>query len=210
MARALTRIANSVPVLPGEEESFFADARRADALVALASARIAADPDPDRATVVVHASVDPLGPPDTGFEIEGGPPIPAASAARLLCNARLQTVLESPTGDVVGLGRMSREPSAWMVRQVRHRDRGCTFPRCGSRRFTEAHHIVWWERGGSTDLGNLTLVCGFHHKLVHEHGWSIRQDPDRGQVGWFRPDGTRFRSGPAPPSKPLAEVLAAG
>jgi hypothetical protein len=200
VARALTRIVDSVPVLPGEEESLFADARRADALVALASARIAGDPDPDRASVVVHASVDPLGPRDTGFEIEGGPPIPAASAARLLCNARSQTVLENPAGTmVVGLGRMTREPSAWMVRQVRHRDRGCTFPRCGSRRFTEAHHIVWWERGGWTDLDNLTLVCWFHHKLVHEHGWTIRRGSDGG-VGWFRPDRTRFRSGPAPPS----------
>lgn len=199
VARALTRIAGSVPVLPGEEEPLFADARRADALVALASSRIAADPDPDRATLIVHASVDPLGSPDTGFEIENGPPIPATTAARLLCNARSQTVVEEPAGDVVGLGRMTREPSAWMVRQVRHRDRGCTFPGCGSRRFTEAHHILWWERGGRTDLDNLTLVCWFHHKLVHEHGWSIRRQPDDGVVGWFRPDGTRFHSGPAPP-----------
>ncbi len=210
VARALTRIADSVPVLPGEEEPLFADARRADALVALASSRIAADPDPDRATVVVHASVDPLGAPDTGFEIEDGPPIPAASAARLLCNARSQTVLENSAGTAVGLGRMTRVPSAWMVRQVRHRDRGCTFPRCGSRRFTEAHHIVWWEHGGRTDLHNLTLVCGFHHKLVHEHGWSIRRGSG-GDVGWFRPDGTRFESGPAPPAgKSVTEVLQAG
>ena len=198
VARALTRIADTVPVLPGEEESLYADARRTDALVALASARIAADPDPDRATVVVHASVDPAGQPHTGFEVEDGPPIPAESAARMLCNARSQTVLEDAAGTAVGLGRMTREPSAWMVRQVRHRDRGCTFPGCGSRRFTEAHHIVWWERGGSTDLGNLTLVCWFHHKLVHEHRWSIRREAG-GVVGWLRPDGTRFHSGPAPP-----------
>jgi hypothetical protein len=198
VARALTRIANAAPVLPGEEEPLFADARRADALVALASTRIANDPDPDRATVVVHASVDPLGPPDTGFEVEGGPPIPAASADRMRCNSRSQTVLENRAGAVIGLGRMSREPSAWMARQVRHRDRGCTFPGCGSRRFTEAQHIVWWEHGGRTDLENLALVCFFHHKLVHEHGWRIRRAGD-GQVRWFRPDGTRFVSGPAPP-----------
>ncbi|MDQ5815099.1 MAG: hypothetical protein M3516_02205 [Actinomycetota bacterium] len=27
-----------------------------------------------------------------------------------------------------------------------------------------------WEHGGTTDLNNLTLVCCFHHKLVHEYG----------------------------------------
>ena len=55
VARALERLADTLPVMPGEEEACHADARRADALVALCSARIGADPDPDRATVVIHA-----------------------------------------------------------------------------------------------------------------------------------------------------------
>jgi hypothetical protein len=58
--------------------------------------------------------------------------------------------------------------------------------------------VVWWERGGRTDLDNLVLVCTFHHKLVHEYGWSLRRDTD-GPVEWFHPDGTRYRAGPAPP-----------
>ena len=62
-----------------------------------------------------------------------------------------------------------------MIRQVRYRDRECRFPGCGSRRFTEAHHIVWWRDGGRTDLDNLLLICSFHHRLVHEHGWSLRR-----------------------------------
>src|SRR5712691_3672204 len=41
VARALERMAESLPVMPGEEDPYFAHARRADALVALASARIA-------------------------------------------------------------------------------------------------------------------------------------------------------------------------
>jgi hypothetical protein len=52
--RAMDRVAGSLPVLPGEEDPYYAEARRADALVALASARVGEDPDPDRATVVVH------------------------------------------------------------------------------------------------------------------------------------------------------------
>lgn len=41
--------------MPGEEDPFYASARRADALVLLCSAQLASDPDPDRATVIVHA-----------------------------------------------------------------------------------------------------------------------------------------------------------
>jgi hypothetical protein len=177
-------------------------ARRADALVALASARLAGDADPDRATVVVHAPLEALAPSGgsrRGCEVEGGGVIHPATAKRLLCNARVQTVIEDGAGEAVGFGRLSRVPSAGMLRQLRYRDRECRFPGCGARRFAQAHHIVWWERGGATDLENLVLLCHFHHKLVHEHGWSIRRAGS--EVEWRRPDGARFRAGPAPPSR---------
>ena len=122
--------------------------------------------------------------------------IHSETARRLLCNGRVQ-VIEQGTGSVVGVGRVSREPPAWMMRQLRHRDGGCRFHRCGARRFTQAHHIVWWEHGGATDLDNLLLVCSSHHKLVHEHGWSIRGPATRAE--WLRPDGSTFVAGPGPP-----------
>jgi hypothetical protein len=84
-----------------------------------------------------------------------------------------------------------------MIRQVRHRDRECRFPGCGSRRFTEAHHIVWWRNGGRTDLDNLLLICSFHHRLVHEYGWRVRRDL-AGEVSWHRRDGTKYHAGPSP------------
>ncbi|MEX2420606.1 MAG: DUF222 domain-containing protein [Actinomycetota bacterium] len=70
VARALERLAETIPVMPGEEDAHFAPARRADALVALCSARIAADADPDRATVVVHAQAQGLAGGTGGCEIE--------------------------------------------------------------------------------------------------------------------------------------------
>ncbi len=119
---------------------------------------------------------------------------------RLACDGRVQTVLEDPRGQPVRLGRMTREPPAWMLRQLKYRDRECAFPGCGARRFTQAHHIVWWKRGGPTDLENLVLVCTFHHRLVHEYRWKIKRDPD-GEIQWFLPDGTRYRTGPGPPAE---------
>jgi hypothetical protein len=198
VAKALERLAESISMMPGEQDPCSADARRADALVALCSARIAEDPDPDRATVVVHAKLDGLISGKGGCELENGPVIHPETARRLLCEARIQTVIEDEAGRPLGLGRMTREPSAWMIRQLRYRDVECTFPGCGARRFTKAHHIKWWEHGGPTDLDNLLLVCSFHHKLVHEHGWSVVSKKD-GVILWFHPDGSPYRAGPAPP-----------
>ncbi len=206
VARALQRLSRTIPHMPDEQDEVFAPARRADALVALCSARIADDPDPDLATVVVHAQARGLADGTGGCEVEDGPVIHPETARRLLCNARVQTVIEDVRGNVLDFGRMSREPSAAMVRQVRYRDRECTFPGCGARRFTEAHHIVWWRHGGRTDLSNLLLICSFHHRLVHELGWSVRREAE-GEVGWFHPDGIRYLAGPSPGAPAGARLL---
>jgi uncharacterized protein DUF222 len=72
ITKALERVAESIPDMPGaEEDPYPQDAKRAGALVALCSARISADPDPDRATVVVHARLEGLVSGSGGCEIRG-------------------------------------------------------------------------------------------------------------------------------------------
>jgi Domain of unknown function (DUF222) len=205
VARALERVARTIPRMPDDDEATSADARRADALVAVCSAQIAVDGSPDRATVVIHAQANGLEQGIGGCEVEDGPVIHPTSVRRALCNARTQVVLEDELGNVLGLGRARREPPAWMLRQVRYRDRECRFPGCGMRRFTEAHHLRWWRHGGRTELGNLALICSFHHRLVHEQRWSVRRRSD-GEMDWFRPDGTRYRAGPSPGDPPEQQL----
>jgi hypothetical protein len=197
---ALQRALDRVAVMPDEGPPWSADARRADALVALCSAAIGADPDPDRATVVLHARVDAAGMHhrDRDRRRHGGPRSPAE---RLVCDARVRVVLEDDRGAPVGLGRLSRQPAPWMVRQLRYRDRGCRFPGCGTNAFTQAHHIECWSRGGRTDLDNLLLVCSFHHRLVHEHGWAIHRRRT-GELDWITATGERYRAGPRAPAPP--------
>jgi hypothetical protein len=198
VAKALDRLARDVPIKPDEEGPTWTDARRADALVALCSSRGRPENEPDRATVIVHARIDESAEELSECEIEDGQAIDPDTAHRLACNARRQTVVEDESGLPVRLGRMTREPPAWMVRHLKYRDGECRFPGCGSKRFTQAHHIVWWDKGGRTDLENLVLVCTFHHRLVHEYGWRVRRDGD-GTVSWFRREGEPYRAGPAPP-----------
>ncbi len=195
VARALDRLGEQIPVMPDEASARLVGARRADALVALCSVQLADDADPDRATVVVHAELDALLDPDANALIENGPVIGGTTLHRLLCNARMQLVVERPDGTVHGIGHVTREPAPWMMRQLRHRDGTCRFPGCDARRFTQAHHVEWWSRGGETSLDNLVLVCAFHHRLVHEHGWGLARDDD-GELTWVRPDDARSRAGP--------------
>src|SRR5205085_8634711 len=86
VAKALERLAEKLPTMPGEDDPYYALARRADALVALASTQVANDADPDRATVVVHASLDALLSADRGCKVEGGGVVHAQTARRLLCS----------------------------------------------------------------------------------------------------------------------------
>ncbi|MBT8207008.1 MAG: HNH endonuclease, partial [Acidimicrobiia bacterium] len=170
--KALHRIATDSEADPetGEFERY--QARCADALVRIASHSIAADSDVDRATIVVHADAATLLTGSGPAEIESGPTIAHSVLRRLACDSRLELVMDGPDGQPVGIGRRSRVVPGWLKRQLNHRDRGCRFPGCGRIRWTQAHHIIHWADGGRTDLDNLIMLCGFHHRFLHDRGWS--------------------------------------
>ena len=212
VAGALDRLAGSLAGDPDEPEPQLSiEARRADALVALASREVEGDQDADRATVVVHAGIEALAGDRRGCELEGAPVIHPEVARRLACDCRLHVVAEDGERNALGIGRMSRNVPPWLLRQLKYRDRGCTFPGCGSGRFLHAHHVIHWSRGGATDVDNLVLLCGFHHRLVHEHRWSVVLDRS-GITEWFRPSGRRYEPSAsaartvvdrAPPREPM-------
>lgn len=43
----------------------------------------------------------------------------------------------------------------------------CTYPGCCARKNLEVHHVRFRSRGGPDTPWNLTVVCYFHHKLIH-------------------------------------------
>jgi hypothetical protein len=184
---ALDRIADQAPPDPDGGLRLPTERRHADALLQMASQALGADTDADRATVVIH--MDAAG--VRNAEFENGLATADSVLHRLACDARIETVLEDSRGVAVGVGRATRRIPAWLARQLRYRDQGCRFPGCERRHWVHAHHLVHWIDGGPTDLENLITLCGYHHRLVHEHRWRIVGDPNH-DVAWIRPDGSTY------------------
>ena len=176
---------------------------RADALLAIADAHLAGDRGArtggDRYQVVVHVDAPALtGEGDARrCGLEDGTPLPAATARRLACDASVVQILERD-GVPLRIGRKTRSIPPALRRALSSRDGGCRFPGCGSRRFVDAHHIEHWAHGGKTDLDNLVQLCGAHHRLLHEGGFSIRRLPG-GDLSFRRPDGRAIPRCPRPP-----------
>jgi hypothetical protein len=186
--KALERLADRLPFDPDSERGVTVDERRADALVALASQAISDDPDSARARVNLHVDLAALVGRDGSGVIESGGVVHPELASLLSCDSIVQAIVHGDGGHTVGIGRASRTVPEWLYRQLRERDGSCTFPGCHHRRYVKAHHIRFWEWGGPTDLDNLVLVCGFHHKLIHLHNWRVELGKQAGVVHWFRPD----------------------
>lgn len=78
------------------------------------------------------------------------------------------------------LGRSSRLPSQGLRDLLESVDgERCRFPGCTRHRKLHAHHVVFWQQGGATDLGNLLLVCSRHHTLIHRDGFRLVLHTDR-------------------------------
>jgi HNH endonuclease len=132
---------------------------------------------------------------------------------RIACDATIAIAVDDDVGHTMYEGRARRFPTKAQRREVRRRDRHCRFPDCTNVTFANVHHIVPWEAGGLTDLGNMVLQCLHHHRLVHSNGWSMTGNANEeltiigpsGRVMTSRPsplwtrvtDGARIRSGAA-------------
>jgi hypothetical protein len=87
-------------------------------------------------------------------------------------------------------------------RAVTLRDRHCAWPGCDRPpAWCDVHHLRHKADGGETSIGNLALVCQFHHDVcIHRRGWTLRLNPD-GTTEAASPDGRRILRSHAPPTR---------
>ncbi len=160
---------------------------RVEALLELAETSLAASAASDgheveRARLVVHVDAAALTSDGRGrSELEEGPVIPPETARRLGCDAEVVAQVEHD-GLPVSAGRRRRTVPPALRRLLGARDGDtCCFPGCERRRHLQAHHRRHWAHGGETSLENLVLLCFHHHRLVHEGGYTIEEDPAGGR-----------------------------
>ena len=111
------------------------------------------------------------------------------------CGISLPLDTGSPTGTV----------PPHLRRAVIARDRHCTFPGCAQRPAAcQVHHLLPRSRGGPTAVGNLALLCPFHHLIaVHRWGWSLTLHGDGTTIA-VSPDGKRTLRSHGPPAAATA------
>jgi hypothetical protein len=108
---------------------------------------------------------------------------------RLACDAGIHRVVTDGRSSILDYGHKHQTVPANLFNALVARDRCCRFPGCDRpAKWTEAHHIWQWIRGGPTAIGNLVLLCSRHHHLLHLPGWHIKLLPNA-TVEVTRPDG---------------------
>jgi hypothetical protein len=166
------------PRAVAESKSLAWRAQQADALVAVMKSYLdgghgsEGGSTADHYQVVVHADAQSL---------RGGAgrsDLPIETVKRLLCDCSFATVFEDDNGQPLDVGRKQRVVSTALRRALHARDRSCTFPGCRRKRYLDGHHVQHWIDGGETTAGNLTLLCTYHHRLLHEGAFSIAKEAD--------------------------------
>lgn len=108
-------------------------------------------------------------------ETSFGQPLSVDDALALADEASLHLLLRDQRGAILKHGRTKRIATRTQTLALIARDRGCTFPGCDQPpEHCQRHHIIAWADGGLTDLDNLTLVCGYHHREFDRAGWNCQ------------------------------------
>ena len=159
--------------------------RRADALVDLGrrplDGRKLGSVGGQRPHLIITASAETLlgikGAPPA--EMAGVGPIPMETAQRHACDPTVSWLMGQAELESESSHAQRRIPAATR-RALVTRDRTCVFNGCHRPAiWCDGHHLVWWTRGGATALPNLALVCGRHHRMLHEEGWILERRDGR-------------------------------
>ena len=123
------------------------------------------------------------------------------------CHQYLQAVVVDDRGELLALGRRRRLFTPGQTRAIVVRDGHCQFPGCDAPPSQcETHHVTHWEHGGPTDVGNGTLLCHHHHRLLHRNGWALTANPAPTGPRWLLDTSPVFRrtGRAADPPRPAA------
>ncbi|OJZ74113.1 hypothetical protein BRW65_09785 [Mycobacterium paraffinicum] len=115
----------------------------------------------------------------------GGTILPMSDVIRLARHAHHYLAVFDK-GEAVALYHGKRLASPGQRIVLYAKDRGCSHPGCDvPGYYCEVHHVQVWADTHRTDIDQLTLACGPHHRLL-EKGWTTRRRAD-GETEWIPP-----------------------
>ncbi|HSK35036.1 MAG TPA: DUF222 domain-containing protein, partial [Propionicimonas sp.] len=118
--------------------------------------------------------------------LDTGAQISAAEARRLACGAGIIPVVLGGKSEVLDVGRTRRLHTRAQRVALAVRDQGCTTTGCDRPpAICHAHHDIAWADGGPTTLDNGRLLCGHHHRRIHDFRYRTTHHPD-GRVSVHR------------------------
>ncbi|TCO59925.1 HNH endonuclease [Actinocrispum wychmicini] len=101
----------------------------------------------------------------------------AREARRIACDSHVLPAVMGGESQPLDIAVPAYVVPSHIRRGLVLRDRGCTFPSCDRpASVCDAHHVLSWHRGGATQIDNLILLCGQHHRLIHRSQWAVRLD----------------------------------
>ena len=184
-AGAIIRTAVEPYAKPTKGDERTAGQRMADALLEVCrrggTGLVSGNGGGPRPQLIITAAVDTLAGIDgaPAGQLEWGGTVSAETVRRLACDSAITRI--------TGLGELeweithaSRTIPPSTRRALVARDHHCVFPGCDRPApWCDGHHLIFWADGGPTKLENLGLVCGPHHRKVHEEGWTLKRKDDR-------------------------------
>ncbi len=121
-----------------------------------------------------------------------GRPVVPEDAGAVDCDSSSVNHSVDERGELLSLGRKTRNWSTAQRRAIRVRDAGrCRFPGC-QYTYVDIHHIQPWDQGGDTDVANGCYQCRRHHRMIHA-GYRVEGDPN-GELRFYRPGGSYIGS----------------
>ncbi|MBQ1012775.1 DUF222 domain-containing protein [Micromonospora sp. M51] len=196
-AAVLRAVIDPLSAPSGPDDTRCAGQRRHDALADVCRLALRTGELPenggDPAQLVVTIDYDGLARQVGGGILDVGLRLTPDTVRRLACDATVLPAVLGGAGQVLDVGRQRRLVTGPLRRALVLRDGGCAFPGCDRPpRWCAAHHIRHWADGGPTSLDNAVLLCGHHHRHIHQTDWLVRMGgnghPEFVPPAWLDPD----------------------
>jgi len=109
----------------------------------------------------------------------------------------------SDSGHVLDVGRRRYQITGALRAMITLRDGSCRFPGCNAAASRcQIDHVIPWDQGGGSDVGNLGVLCVRHHQLKTHGGWKLTDSKPNGSCTWRSPQGLTYHHYPEPITEP--------